>query len=188
MQTYIVMMDENNEPEARSAAQFLNGQEFTDNETWSDQLDLVSDWLDYHHFSPNIAVKAVKASDYFARFIQCNNVLSNGICAAITVKSSHTEQSLDDLLHLLKGCVCPEEDFEVFVEAFTDKDLQWLYARNRDAVNCWLTDSRIDLFELCNTGDNIANVVTVLWAKAVLKDHFYLKSRKDLLGDRPAAL
>ena len=70
---------------------------------------------------------------------------------------------------------------------YSDKDLQWLYARNRDAVNCWLTDSRIDLFELCNTGNNIANVVTVLWAKAVLKDHFYLKSRKDLLGDRPAA-
>lgn len=188
MKTYIVLMDENKETEARSAAQFVNGQEFTNDETWSEPLDLVSDWLDYHHFSPNIAVKAVEATEYFEQYLQSDNVPSCGICAAITIQSPDTERGLDDLLHLLKHCVCAEDNFEVFVNGFTDSDLRWLYARNLHEVNCWLADTRTDLSDLPKTDRNIATVVTALWAKSVLKNHFKQHSCKHQFADWPTAL
>lgn len=82
------------------------------------------------------------------------------------------DQGCADLLHLLRNKDDVEASFEDYVEDLTGKDLQWVYGRNRDAVNLWLAESRTDLFDLLETQENLAEVVTVLWAKTVLGKYF----------------
>ena len=69
------------------------------------------------------------------------------------------------MLHLLKEKVCVESNFGLYVDYLTGKDLQWLYSRNKDEINLWLAESRTDLFELLESDRNVADIVTVSWAK-----------------------
>lgn len=84
------------------------------------------------------------------------------------------------MLHLLKEKVCVESNFGLYVDYLTGKDLQWLYSRNKDEINLWLAESRTDLFELLESDRNVADIVTVSWAKDELGKYFkqYGRNRK----------
>ena len=65
-----------------------------------------------------------------------------------------------------------EASFEDYVEDLTGKRPAVGLWAHRDAVNLWLAESRTDLFDLLETQENLAEVVTVLWAKTVLGKYF----------------
>lgn len=174
MQTYIITMDMENEL-SQEAAEALNGQCFTCPRNYSAVWDQVSDYLSSKGFPHGIDQNVFEVADYFAQNLKSDNWPSsdlNRFAAAVSVEHPVEDQGCADLLHLLRNKDDIESCFEDYVEYLTGKDLQWLYGRNRDAVNLWLAESRTDLFDLLETQENLAEVVTVLWAKAVLEKYF----------------
>lgn len=174
MQTYIITMDMENEL-SEAAASALNGRFFTCPQNYQAIWDQVSDYLSDKGFPHGIAQDVFEAVEYFAQNLHSENWPSkdlNLFAAVVSVTHSVEDQGCADLLHLLRNKDDVEASFEDYVEDLTGKDLQWVYGRNRDAVNLWLAESRTDLFDLLETQENLAEVVTVLWAKAVLGKYF----------------
>lgn len=174
MQTYIITMDMENEL-SEAAASALNGHFFACPQNYQVIWDQVSDYLSDKGFPHGIAQDVFEAVEYFAQNFHSENWPSkdlNLFAAAVSVEHSVEDQGCADLLHLMKNKADVEASFEDYVEDLTGKDLQWVYGRNRDAVNLWLAESRTDLFDLLETQENLAEVVTVLWAKAVLEKYF----------------
>ena len=174
MQTYIITMDMENEM-SEAAAGALNGQFFACPQNYQAIWDQVSDILSDKGFPHGIAQDVFEAVEYFAQNFHSENWPSkdlNLFAAAVSVEHPVEDQGCADLLHLLRNKDDVEASFEDYVEHLTGKDLQWIYGRNRDSVNLWLAESRTDLFDLLETQENLAEVVTVLWAKAVLGKYF----------------
>ena len=174
MQTYIITMDMEDEL-SEAAASALNGCFFTCPQNYQAILDQVTDYLSDKSFPPGIAKDVFEVVEYFAQNFHSENWPSkdlNLFAAAVSVEYSVEDQGCADLLHLLRNKDDVEASFEDYVEDLTGKDLQWVYGRNLDAVNLWLAESRTDLFDLLETQENLAEVVTVLWAKAVLGKYF----------------
>lgn len=174
MQTYIITMDMEDEL-SEAAASALNGCFFTCPQNYQAILDQVTDYLSDKSFPPGIAKDVFEAIEYFAQNFHSENWPSkdlNLFAAAVSVEHSVEDQGCADLLHLLRNKDDVEVSFEDYVEDLTGKDLKWVYGRNLDAVNLWLAESRTDLFDLLETQENLAEVVTILWAKAVLGKYF----------------
>ena len=174
MQTYIITMDMEDEL-SEAAASALNGCFFTCPQNYQAILDQVTDYLSDKSFPPGIAKDVFEVVEYFAQNFHSENWPSkdlNLFAAAVSVEHSVEDQGCADLLHLLRNKDDVEVSFEDYVEDLTDKDLKWVYGRNLDAVNLWLAESRTDLFDLLETPENLAEVVTILWAKAVLGKYF----------------
>ena len=174
MQTYIITMDMEDEL-SEAAASALNGCFFTCPQNYQAILDKVTDYLSDKSFPPGIAKDVFEVVEYFAQNFHSENWPSkdlNLFAAAVSVEHSVEDQGCADLLHLLRNKDDVEVSFEDYVEDLTGKDLKWVYGRNLDAVNLWLAESRTDLFDLLETPENLAEVVTILWAKAVLGKYF----------------
>lgn len=98
---------------------------------------------------------------------------------------NHTDvPGFDDLSYLLKDKDGVAENFEVYAEAFTAKELSWLYERNRDTVNRWLADQQVDLLELAeeHVGEDVCLAVTVLWATATINTYFQMYKQRTGCG------
>lgn len=174
MQTYIITMDMENEL-SEAAASALNGRFFTCPQNYQAIWDQVSDYLSDKGFPHGIAQNVFEAVEYFTQNFHSENWPSkdlNLFAAAVSVEHAVEDQGCADLLHLLRNKDDVEASFEDYVQDLTGKDLQWVYGRNRDAVNHWLAESRTDLFDLLESQENLAEVVTVLWAKALLGKYF----------------
>ncbi|CWP44082.1 Uncharacterised protein [Neisseria meningitidis] len=174
MQTYIITMDMENEL-SEAAASALNGRFFTCPQNYQAIWDQVSDYLSDKGFPHGIAQDVFEAVEYFTQNFHSENWPSkdlNLFAAAVSVEHAVEDQGCADLLHLLRNKDDVEASFEDYVQDLTGKDLQWVYGRNRDAVNHWLAESRTDLFDLLESQENLAEVVTVLWAKALLGKYF----------------
>ncbi len=180
IETYIVWFKKEFEV-AGKAAEALNGQVIcypSNDESLTDKIGCKLAELGY---SANLISAIVPVAEYvrmendFAQNFHSENWPSkdlNLFAAAVSVEHSVEDQCCADLLHLLRNKDDVEASFEDYVEELTGKDLQWVYGRNRDAVNLWLAESRTDFFDLLETQENLAEVVTVLWAKAVLGKFF----------------
>lgn len=176
MKTYIITMDVTEVDLAHIAASTLNGQMFIRDARWPDLLDQVSDYLAHNGFPHGIPCEAVEATEYFEKNLKSNNWPSekdNIYAAAVTVQPPSMDKGCADLLYILekKVNVYSKSHIDQYVKNLTNLDLQWLYTQNRNDVNRWLADSETDLYELYETGGNIADVVTVLWAKSVLEGY-----------------
>lgn len=174
MQTYIITMDMENEL-SEAAVSALNGRFFTCPQNYQAIWDQVSDYLSDKGFPHGIAQDVFEAVEYFTQNFHSENWPSkdlNLFAAAVSVEHAVEDQGCADLLHLLRNKDDVEASFEDYVQDLTGKDLQWVYGRNRDAVNHWLAESRTDLFDLLESQENLAEVVTVLWAKALLGKYF----------------
>lgn len=174
MQTYIITMDMENEL-SEVAVSALNGRFFTCPQNYQAIWDQVSDYLSDKGFPHGIAQDVFEAVEYFTQNFHSENWPSkdlNLFAAAVSVEHAVEDQGCADLLHLLRNKDDVEASFEDYVQDLTGKDLQWVYGRNRDAVNHWLAESRTDLFDLLESQENLAEVVTVLWAKALLGKYF----------------
>lgn len=189
MKTYIISMNVDEEL-AEDAALALNGQVFTLSNKWSNVLAQVSEFLSNKGFPLGIAVEFSEVSEYFAHNLLSENWPyrdGNVFAASVTVNEPEINKGCADLLHLLKEKVCVESNFGLYVDYLTGKDLQWLYSRNKDEINLWLAESRTDLFELLESDRNVADIVTVSWAKDELGKYFkqYGRNRKP---DKPIVL
>lgn len=103
---------------------------------------------------------------------------------------NHTDvPGFDDLSYLLKDKDNIQENYEVYVEELTAKELSWLYEHNRDSVNRWLADQQVDLGELSKEHDDVCQAVTVTWANATMNTYFQMCGYRNGCGpDRPVVI
>lgn len=104
---------------------------------------------------------------------------------------NHTDvPGFDDLSYLLKDKDNIAENYEVYVEELTAKELSWLYDHNRDSVNRWLADQQVDLSELAKEHDDVCQAVTVMWAIATMDTYFQMYGYRNRGGgaDRPVVI
>lgn len=95
---------------------------------------------------------------------------------------NHTDvPGFDDISYLLKDKDSVETNCELYVEAFSYRELSWLYEHNRDTINRWIADQQVDLLELSEEGDsgNVIRDVTVMWAKATIDTYLQMGGEWD---------